>query len=81
MALHGVSKHALMYGSDRATIRKFVVAAQFMEVLRCFEAPNGMRDELEQKQQYARWKAADIAKALKEGRTPVPGPREWSILV
>jgi vacuolar protein sorting-associated protein VTA1 len=52
-----------------------------MEVLRCFEAPNGMRDELEQKQQYARWKAADIAKALKEGRTPVPGPREWSILV
>jgi vacuolar protein sorting-associated protein VTA1 len=52
-----------------------------MEVLRCFEAPNGMRDELEQKQQYARWKAADIAKALKEGRTPVPGPRKWSILV
>lgn len=32
--------------------------------------------QLEQKQQYARWKAADIAKALKEGRTPTPGPRE-----
>ncbi|KAI5451314.1 hypothetical protein NCC49_001909 [Naganishia albida] len=60
--------------ASKATIRKFVVAAQFMEVLRCFEAPNGMRDELEQKQQYARWKAADIAKALKEGRTPTPGP-------
>lgn len=30
----------------RATIRKFVVAAQFMDVLRCFDPPNGMRDEV-----------------------------------
>ncbi|GHJ89364.1 hypothetical protein NliqN6_5766 [Naganishia liquefaciens] len=60
--------------ATKATVRKFVVASQFMDVLRCFDPPNGMRDELEQKQQYARWKAADIAKALKEGRTPTPGP-------
>lgn len=33
-----------------------------------------MRDETEQKLRYARWKAADIAKALKEGRKPTPGP-------
>ncbi|KAJ9110867.1 hypothetical protein QFC19_001376 [Naganishia cerealis] len=62
--------------ASKATVRKFVVAAQFMEVLRCFDPPNGMREELEQKLQYARWKAADIAKALKEGRTPTPGPRK-----
>lgn len=29
---------------DRATIRKFVVAGQFIEVLRCFE--NGMTEEV-----------------------------------
>lgn len=30
--------------------------------------------QLEQKQKYAAWKAADIRKALKEGRKPTPGP-------
>lgn len=30
---------------------------------------------MEQKLQYARWKAADGAKALREGRTPASGPR------
>lgn len=30
--------------------------------------------QLEQKQKYAVWKAGDIRKALKEGRTPTPGP-------
>lgn len=32
--------------------------------------------QMEQKLQYARWKAADGAKALREGRTPASGPRE-----
>ncbi|KIR40441.1 vacuolar protein sorting-associated protein VTA1 [Cryptococcus deuterogattii 99/473] len=56
--------------TGKATIRKFVVAGQFIEILRCFE--HGMTEE--QKLQYARWKAADGAKALREGRTPKPGP-------
>lgn len=30
---------------------------------------------MSQKLQYARWKAADGAKALREGRTPSSGPR------
>ncbi|ORY24765.1 Vta1 like-domain-containing protein [Naematelia encephala] len=58
--------------TGKGTIRKFVVAGQFIEVLRCFE--NGMTEEMEQKLQYARWKAADGAKALREGRTPQSGP-------
>ncbi|WVQ81239.1 hypothetical protein IAT38_003361 [Cryptococcus sp. DSM 104549] len=58
--------------TGKGTIRKFVVAGQFIEVLRCFE--HGMTEEMEQKLQYARWKAADGAKALREGRTPVSGP-------
>lgn len=48
------------------------MAGQFIEVLRCFE--HGMTEEMEQKLQYARWKAADGAKALREGRAPKPGP-------
>lgn len=62
-----------------------------MEVLRCFEG--GMSDEvcvlttrllrvthmqMEQKRKYALWKAADLSKCLREGRTPVAGPRELS---
>ncbi|TXT09054.1 hypothetical protein VHUM_02528 [Vanrija humicola] len=60
--------------TGKGTIRKFVVAGQFIEVLRCFEG--GLTEEMEQKLQYARWKASDHAKALREGRKPVPGPRE-----
>lgn len=30
--------------------------------------------QLEQKQKYAVWKAADIRKAIKEGRKPTAGP-------
>lgn len=30
--------------------------------------------QLEQKQKYAAWKAADIRKALKEGKKPQAGP-------
>jgi hypothetical protein len=33
-------------GLNRSTIRKFVVASQFIEVLRSFEAPFGMREEV-----------------------------------
>lgn len=29
--------------------------------------------QIEQKQKYAAWKAADIRKAIKEGRKPTPG--------
>ncbi|WOO84943.1 Vacuolar protein sorting-associated protein VTA1 [Vanrija pseudolonga] len=58
--------------TGKGTIRKFVVAGQFIEVLRCFEG--GLTEEMEQKLQYARWKASDHAKALREGRKPVPGP-------
>jgi vacuolar protein sorting-associated protein VTA1 len=36
---------------------------------------------MEQKLQYARWKAADGAKALREGREPVSGPRKLPTVV
>ena len=31
-------------------------------------------EQIEQKQKYAIWKAAEIRKAIKEGRKPEPGP-------
>lgn len=34
---------------------------------------------MEQKLQYARWKAADGARALREGREPTSGPRELAV--
>ena len=33
-----------------------------------------LEDEVREKQKYAKWKAGDIAKALREGRTPHAGP-------
>lgn len=33
-----------------------------------------LHEQIEQKQKYAIWKAADIRKALKEGRKPEAGP-------
>ena len=30
--------------------------------------------DMQERQQYAAWKAADIRKALREGRTPIAGP-------
>ncbi|KAE8213516.1 hypothetical protein CF327_g2971 [Tilletia walkeri] len=57
--------------ATRATARNFLVASQFLEVLNVFGA---LDPEIAEKIKYAKWKAADIAKAFKEGRTPVAGP-------
>lgn len=75
------------------TARKFLAAANFLELLSIFgeptsevrsafatlipTAPSLMHLLLLQnrdKIKYAKWKASDIAKAFREGRTPTPGP-------
>ncbi|KAG6494721.1 hypothetical protein ZIOFF_042482 [Zingiber officinale] len=53
------------------TAKTFYAASIFFEILYQF---GGLQPEIEQKQKYAVWKAADIRKALKEGRKPEPGP-------
>ncbi|KAG6890011.1 hypothetical protein C0995_012971 [Termitomyces sp. Mi166 len=59
--------------ATRATAKKFLAAAHFLEVLKIF--PKADISELaEEKMKYAKWKAADIAKAFREGRKPTPGP-------
>lgn len=57
--------------ADLNTAKTFYAASIFFEILNQFgELP----PDLEQKQKYSVWKAADIRKALKEGRKPEPGP-------
>ncbi|KAI0830572.1 Vta1 like-domain-containing protein [Trametes gibbosa] len=63
-------------GATRATAKKFLAAANFFELLRVFE-PDKVGVDLaavEEKIKYSKWKAADIAKAFREGRKPTPGP-------
>ncbi|CAN1149679.1 Protein HOMOLOG OF MAMMALIAN LYST-INTERACTING PROTEIN 5 [Linum perenne] len=57
--------------ADLSTAKTFYAASIFFEILNQF---GQLQPELEQKQKYAVWKAADIRKALKEGRTPKAGP-------
>ncbi|XP_048129893.1 protein HOMOLOG OF MAMMALIAN LYST-INTERACTING PROTEIN 5 isoform X2 [Rhodamnia argentea] len=57
--------------ADLNTAKTFYAASIFFEILSQF---GPLQPDLEQKQKYAAWKAADIRKALKEGRKPVPGP-------
>ncbi|CBQ71857.1 conserved hypothetical protein [Sporisorium reilianum SRZ2] len=57
--------------ATRATPKKFLAASQFIELLKIFGT---LEPEMQEKIKYAKWKAADIAKAFKEGRKPEPGP-------
>ncbi|XP_071736588.1 protein HOMOLOG OF MAMMALIAN LYST-INTERACTING PROTEIN 5-like [Rutidosis leptorrhynchoides] len=56
--------------ADLNTAKTFYAASIFFEILNQF---SDVQADLEQKQKYAAWKAADIRKAIKEGRKPVPG--------
>ncbi|KAK4334284.1 Vta1 like-domain containing protein [Rhodotorula toruloides] len=59
------------FGLKLLTARKFLAAANFLELLSIFgEISSENRDKIK----YGKWKAADIAKAFREGRTPTPGP-------
>ncbi|KIM47740.1 hypothetical protein M413DRAFT_208471 [Hebeloma cylindrosporum] len=63
--------------ATRATAKKFLAAANFLEVLKTFPKTD-VSESNEEKIRYAKWKAADIAKAFREGRKPTPGPPGWA---
>ncbi|KAL6628463.1 DUF605-domain-containing protein [Neocallimastix californiae] len=56
--------------ATKKTARTFHASSTFFEVLQCF---GDLDEEIEKKIKYAKWKAADIMKAIREGRTPTPG--------
>jgi len=57
--------------ATRKTAKKFVAAATFFDVLNIFE-DRGPWETHEEKVRYSKWRAADINKALREGRQPTP---------
>ncbi|KAH6585684.1 hypothetical protein BASA50_001018 [Batrachochytrium salamandrivorans] len=57
--------------ASKKTAKTFLAASIFLELLKTFGA---LDSEVQQKIRYAKFKAADIIKALKEGRVPVAGP-------
>ncbi|OJA19560.1 putative protein 18 [Rhizopogon vesiculosus] len=59
--------------ATRSTAKKFLAAANFFEVLNVFPETD-ISENVDGKIKYAKWKAADIAKAYREGRKPTPGP-------
>jgi vacuolar protein sorting-associated protein VTA1 len=67
--------------SNKSTAKSFYAAASFLDVLTHFHGNEQLPDELksdevieeEKKSFYAKWKATDILKAIREGREIVPG--------
>ncbi|KAF8588497.1 DUF605-domain-containing protein [Ramaria rubella] len=61
--------------ATRSTAKKFLASANFFELLHIFDKPVGtdVCVSIEEKIRYAKWKAADLAKAFREGRKPIPG--------
>ncbi|RHY02688.1 hypothetical protein DYB25_003706 [Aphanomyces astaci] len=57
-------------GSNKNTARTFYAAGSFFDILKQFGPPS---EDVLEKTKYSKFKAADILKAIKEGRTPTPG--------
>lgn len=57
--------------ADKGTARTFYAADTFFQTLKQF---GDLEPDLKETSLYAKWKATDILKALKEGRKPTPGP-------
>ncbi|KAI8373404.1 Vta1 like-domain-containing protein, partial [Choanephora cucurbitarum] len=57
--------------AGKKTAKTFLAASIFLELLKTF---GDLDPEVESKIRYAKWKATDIMKALREGRVPTPGP-------
>ena len=62
--------------AGKATAKTFYAAVSFLEILSQFSSGDEEDEQAvedRKKIKYCKWKATDILKALKEGRTPKPG--------
>ncbi|KAJ2850472.1 hypothetical protein IWW36_001852 [Coemansia brasiliensis] len=59
--------------ANKATARNFIVSSQFMQVLNGF---GSLPEDISEKIKYAKWRAAEILKAMREGRQPELPPGE-----
>jgi vacuolar protein sorting-associated protein VTA1 len=63
-------------GANKNTARTFYAAASFLEILQQFHGDDDNSEEVEEQKKksvYSKWKATEILKAIKDGRTPTPG--------
>ncbi|CAE6440225.1 unnamed protein product [Rhizoctonia solani] len=61
--------------ASRSTAKKFLAAGQFFDLLSAFDnvkSPHGPKTV--EKRTYAKWRATEISKAFRDGRTPPPPP-------
>lgn len=59
--------------ANKSTARTFYAAGTFFDILNQF---GGISEDVVEKRRYCKYKAATILKAIKEGKTPTPGPPE-----
>lgn len=60
--------------ATQRTAHNFYAASTFLSVLKVFASDGEtLPEDIQEKSKYAKWKAADITTALREGRRPVPG--------
>lgn len=59
--------------ADKKTAMTYYAAQALFEVLRQFSAERDLDPDIKNLSRYAKFKAADIIKALNEGRKPTPG--------
>jgi vacuolar protein sorting-associated protein VTA1 len=58
--------------ADKATAQSFYAAASFLEILKQFSPEKELDPDIKQLAVYAKWRAAEIVKAIREGRKPTP---------
>ncbi|OWZ21834.1 Vacuolar protein sorting-associated protein [Phytophthora megakarya] len=59
--------------ANKGTARTFYAAGTFFDILNQF---GDISEDVVEKRRYCKYKAATILKAIKEGKTPTPGPPE-----
>ncbi|POM71550.1 Vacuolar protein sorting-associated protein VTA1 [Phytophthora palmivora] len=59
--------------ANKSTARTFYAAGTFFDILNQF---GDISEDVVEKRRYCKYKAATILKAIKEGKTPTPGPPE-----
>ncbi|GBG31941.1 Vacuolar protein sorting-associated protein VTA1-like [Hondaea fermentalgiana] len=62
--------------ANKNTARRYYAAASFFEVLATFSPDKKIDDATKKSALFAKWRATEILKAIKEGRPPVPSEEE-----
>ena len=65
--------------ADKGTAQSFYAAASFFEILKQFSPDKELDPDIKQLAVYAKWRATQIIKAIKEGRKPDPPSSSFDI--